>query len=143
MKYLVLILISLSAFSQECPNPFTSDTFKVRVERVVDGDTFEFLFQGEPFHVRVLDLDTYESRKGKKFNKQDNELSKKEMLALGKKAKHYADSLLKNNEIVLIRDRHNLNLDVYGRLLRRVIFKDKLFDVIMKEQGFDSRKEWR
>jgi len=91
------------------------------VVRVIDGDTFEAncRYRGDGVKVRVLGIDTYESRENSHLAKQlgDN-VTKEQALAKGRYAKHCAQRFLKDTAVVLVfPDRR---YDMYNRLLSKV-----------------------
>ncbi len=108
-----------------CTNPLVDSSANVLVTSVTDGDTFGFLVKGEEFKVRVLDIDCFETRHGSRLDSQavKAKISIDSALSLGFKAKALADSLLNGKEVLIVRDSVEPDLDVYGRVLRRVFMK--------------------
>lgn len=109
----------------------TDDVSYVTVTRVIDGDTFEFLYDSTTFQVRVLELDTYESTNNSRAKKQSKELglSEEEIVLRGKKAKEFSKNLL-TNKVVQIQ-RTSKNADGFGRLLRKVNIDGISYDSLM------------
>lgn len=119
-------------------NPFIDDSCTMKVYRVVDGDTFEFIIERDTVDVRVLDLDCFESRRGTRLNEQaasvgiDSEVA----LLIGQAAKTFATNYLVGKNVKLIRDRNESNIDTYARLLRKVYVDGKRYRDTMCAQAF-------
>lgn len=130
---LLLLLISCGTVND---NPLTAWKSEVLVHRIVDGDTFEFLLNNEPYHVRMLGVDAYESKANSRLEAQAEQSGIKEKTALkrGIKAKKLAEELLLNKKVILLRDSSERNFDAYNRLLRIVVIDGKRFDSILKEK---------
>jgi endonuclease YncB( thermonuclease family) len=105
---------------------------------VSDGDTWKFELKDEQFSVRVLYVDCFETRRGSRLEKQATAggISPDSALALGKLAKHLADSLMTDKPVTMLRDYEADNLDVYGRLLRITIIDGMRLDSLMLEEGY-------
>lgn len=104
----------------------TSDT--ATVIKVIDGDTYKINFNGKAESVRLIGIDTPESRaniKAKKDARKSGE-SVKEITALGKQATQYVKSLIKPGDKIKIefdvQDR-----DRYGRILGYVYLENGTF----------------
>lgn len=119
-------------------NPFIDDSCTVKVYRVVDGDTFEFIIERDTIDVRVLELDCFESRRGTRLNEQaasvgiDSEVA----LLIGQAAKTFANDYLVGKNVKLIRDRNESNIDSFGRLLRKVYVDNKRYRDTICAQAF-------
>lgn len=119
-------------------NPFIDDSCIVKVYRVVDGDTFEFIIERDTIDVRVLELDCFESRRGTRLTEQaaavgiDSEVA----LLIGQAAKKFATDYLVGKNVKLIRDRNESNIDTYARLLRKVYVDEKRYRDTMCAQAF-------
>ena len=118
---------SPSANDTSCKNPLIDSTAIVHCIGIVDGDTWKFQLKNDIFSVRVIGLDTYETKHNERLSKQAqaNGISIDSAYTLGLKAKHYADSLLTNQDILIIRDFKEKNFDSYNRLLRARIVTGK------------------
>ncbi len=97
----------------------------VKVIYVVDGDTLKVFFQDKKDTIRLIGIDTPESKKNKRAKKQSIK-EKKDLdtiIKMGLQAKKYVQSLVKKDDILYIefdvepRDR-------YKRLLGYVYFAD-------------------
>ncbi len=121
----ILTLLSSSLHAQEL---FT-------VLRVVDGDTLKVRYLGEDESVRLIGIDTPESRVNKK-TKKDAKRSKQDIetiVAMGKRATAYVEGLVKPGDTITIefdvqeRDRYKRLLGyVYlsnGKMLNEEIVK--------------------
>lgn len=109
-----------------CANPLLDSNAQVTISSVADGDTFSFIERNEKIDIRILGIDTYETRHGARLDSQAVHagISIDSAFALGLRAKTFADSLLKNRSVLLYRDPKQPNFDVYGRLLRHVFFTE-------------------
>ncbi len=96
------------------------------VSKVVDGDTIEIDFEGIKDTVRLIGIDTPETKH-----------PKKKVQCFGKEASAKTTELLKNRHVRLEYDGTQSNRDVYGRLLRFVFRDDGLFiNKTLVEEGF-------
>ena len=91
---------------------------KAKVIRVIDGDTIVVKVDGKREKVRLIGIDTPETRRNKRAKLQAREQGKrlKTIIKMGRKAKKYVKSLVKRGDKVYI----ELDLetrDKYGRLL--------------------------
>jgi endonuclease YncB( thermonuclease family) len=106
----------------DTPNPWVDDTVDVTVTHVRDGDTFEFEFEGEELAVRLLDLETYENRRGSSLTKQAEEtgIDTARALLRGKSGEAIANQILLGKKVRIFRDTTGSeeNFDSFGRLLR-------------------------
>lgn len=119
-------------------NPFIDDSTTVKVYRVVDGDTFEFIIERDTIDVRVLELDCFESRRGTRLNEQAAQvgLDPEVALIIGQSAKTFATNYLVGKTVSIVRDRTQDNFDSFARLLRKVYVDGKLFKDTMCVQMF-------
>jgi endonuclease YncB( thermonuclease family) len=130
--------VSNSPTETKFSNPFIDDSCFVKVYRVVDGDTFEFIIERDTVDVRILELDCFESRRGTRLDEQaaavgiDPEVA----LLIGQAAKKFANDYLINKNVKLVRDRKETNIDSFGRLLRKVYVDNKRFRDTMCAQAF-------
>ena len=109
-----------------CANPLLDSSAQVTISSVADGDTFSFIERNEKIDIRILGIDTYETRHGARLDSQavHSGIDTASAIVLGKIAKAFADSLLRNRIVSIYRDPHQPNFDVYGRLLRHVFFTE-------------------
>lgn len=152
-RYLLLVLIvaiylffqfSIIGFAQQdCITPMTAQECFVKVTKIVDGDTFEFVYDNTPFRVRISGLDAYETTKSKKAKSQAKRLnvSVDVIKKKGIKAKSFAEKYLLNKEVKLIRQDKD-NQEDFGGLLRKVYVDGVPFDslVIAKKLGYKYKK---
>ncbi|MFA5298967.1 MAG: hypothetical protein WC389_12235 [Lutibacter sp.] len=138
---LLLLLGSATGENSNCPNPLIDSVAIVRCIGIVDGDTWKFKLQNDIFSVRVLGLDTYETKRNERLTKQAqaNGISIDSAYSLGLKANHYADSLLMNQDITIIRDFNEKNFDFYNRLLRRCLVNGSNYAEILINQGLTTK----
>lgn len=129
---LLVLLISCSTGYKDC-NPLSDYICEVYVTRILDGDTFEFLLNNEPYKVRALGVDAFESKENARLEMQAERSGIKELTALkkGLKAKVLAEKTLLNRKVLIKRDSSERNFDVYNRLLRWIIVDGKRYDSIL------------
>ncbi len=88
------------------------------VVRVVDGDTLKIRYWGKEESIRLIGIDTPESRVNKK-TKRDAKRSGQDLktiIAMGKKATEYVESLINQGDLITI-EFDAQQRDRYGRLL--------------------------
>jgi len=97
-----------------------------QIINVVDGDTFDVNMDGRTEHVRLIGLDTPETKK------PDSPIE-----CFGVAASNKAHEILDNQQVRLESDPINTNRDRYGRLLRYAYLPDgRLFNAEMIKQGY-------
>ena len=142
MKYLLFLLPCLIASCSVVQSSKTDFIFAqsatVTVSRVVDADTFETMVDADTMTVRVLNVDTFESRRGDRLTTQAAKarISHDSALSLGKQAKAFADSLLRTKSVLIQRQAGQPNFDIFGRLLRVVSIDGKEYPALLKARGF-------
>ncbi len=105
---LFLVLSPLSTFAKES----TSET--ASITRVIDGDTIVVKIDKYYEKVRLIGIDTPETKDPRKT-----------VQCFGKEASLYTTSLSKGKTAILKNDTQDANRDKYGRLLRYVYLTDK------------------
>ncbi len=95
----------------------------VAVNEVVDGDTFKMTFEGKPFTVRLLGVDTPETVH-----------PFKPVEFYGKQASDYLKNLLMGKQVRLNFDENKL--DAYGRVLAYVYSDDLFVNAEVVKQGY-------
>jgi micrococcal nuclease len=133
-KVLCCALIS-AIFSFSLVNPVMSMTDPATVKRVVDGDTLKIIYQGQEEAVRLIGIDTPESKKNKKARKDAGRSGKdvEQITAMGKEAAKYMRTIAREGDRLTIefdvqkRDKYKRLLGyVYlenGRMLNEEIIK--------------------
>jgi len=125
--YILLLLFSYSCKESTKANKEENEVkIPCRVVKVIDGDTFTCtLKNGEEIKVRLIGVDTPESREGPKLERDAERtgLSKKEILRMGKEATEYTKKLLPKGEVVYL-EQDVQPTDRYGRVLAYVWLKD-------------------
>jgi micrococcal nuclease len=104
----ILTLLSSSLHAQQTTT----------VIRVVDGDTLKVRYWGKEESIRLIGIDTPESRVNKK-TKKDAKRSGQDVetiIAMGKRATEYVESLVKTGDLITI-EFDVQQKDRYGRLL--------------------------
>lgn len=115
-----------------------SDGEYATVEKITDGDTFSVIFNGRKEKIRLIGIDTPESRRNDRSKKQSKEekLDQEEIVAMGKEAKVFISRQIKKG------DRVKLEFDVqerdkYGRFLCYVYLQDgRMLNEIMIGEGY-------
>ncbi len=107
------------------------------VVKVYDGDTFKCRFEnGEEVRVRLIGVDTPESRRNKKAYRDARRqgISVEEIIYMGKKASAFTKSLIPPGTTVYLETDVQM-FDKYGRLLAYVYLPDgrMLNEVLLKE----------
>jgi len=106
---IVLVLIStIPSYAQQTTT----------VTRIVDGDTLKISYNGQEESIRLIGIDTPESRINKKTKKDAKRGGKdiKTIIAMGKRAAEYVKSLVKQGDLITI-ELDVQERDRYGRLL--------------------------
>ncbi len=88
------------------------------VTRVVDGDTLKVRYWGKDESIRLIGIDTPESRVNKKAKRDAKRSGQdiKTITAMGKRATEYVESLVKPGDLITI-EFDAQQRDRYGRLL--------------------------
>lgn len=115
-----------------------SDGEYATVEKITDGDTFSVIFNGRKEKIRLIGIDTPESRRNERSKKQSKEekLDQEEIVAMGKEAKAFIARQIKKGDQV------RLEFDVqerdrYGRFLCYVYLEDeRMLNEIIIEEGY-------
>ncbi|TCK05153.1 thermonuclease family protein [Phorcysia thermohydrogeniphila] len=130
---LMSIFLTLTSYAEEC----------YKFLYVIDGDTIKILFNGKRTSVRLLGIDTPESRKNRRayYQARKNHLDVETIVKLGKEArKHLKELLADYEEVCLVYDENNAQTkhrDRYGRILAYVFTPDGEFiNKAMLEDGY-------
>ncbi|GAB1349499.1 thermonuclease family protein [Ignavibacteriales bacterium] len=106
------------------------------VDKITDGDTFSVVFNERKEKIRLIGIDTPESRRNNRSEKQSDEenIDQETIIAMGKKAKEFMASLIKKGDKVRL-EFDAQERDKYGRFLCYVYLEDgrMLNEVIIKE----------
>ena len=146
----LLVLIVLYTFYQLAGEQFRElggskasdkpeDRIPCRVVRVYDGDTFKCrLDNGEEVKVRLIGIDTPESRRNRKAYRDAERSGKsvEEIVRLGKKATEFTRSLMPPGTVVYLETDVQLH-DKYGRLLAYVYLPDgRMLNEVLVAEGY-------
>ncbi|HPN37056.1 MAG TPA: thermonuclease family protein [Melioribacteraceae bacterium] len=133
---IIIILYKLDLFDKQEPNINSQNT--VTITKIVDGDTFNVIYNGKKEKVRLIGIDTPESKINKKAIKDSerNRSDVKKIVSLGLKAKEFVKSIVKvGDELKVefdVRER-----DQYGRLLVYLYLKNgKMLNNFIIEEGY-------
>jgi len=115
------------------------DRVPCKVVKVYDGDTFRCrLESGEEVKVRLIGIDTPESRRNRKAYRDAERSGKsvEEIIRLGKKASEFTKRLIPPGTIVYLETDVQLH-DRYGRLLAYVYLPDgRMLNEVLVEEGY-------
>lgn len=118
LRFLILPLLFFSFLS---PSPSHARTFTAEVIRVIDGDTIKVNLQGQTESIRLIGIDTPESRKNGKATR-DSDRSGQDVAAIisqGKEAAAFTRSRVKKGDTVRI-ETDVQQRDKYRRILAYV-----------------------
>lgn len=139
---LIFIVVLYLPLSVEAKT-FTTSKSEAVVLEVIDGDTITVRKNGDKQHVRMLFIDTMESKNNAKLKRdvlayaqKGVQIRKKDMLALGKLATIYLRSVLKPGDRVVLESYQGNRKDRYGRLLAVVYKKDINVNLLMVREGY-------
>jgi micrococcal nuclease len=109
-KVLGCVLISV-VLSLSLAGPVMSGNEPATVKRVVDGDTLKIIYQGQEESVRLIGIDTPESKRNQKARKDAGRSGKDvdQITAMGKEAAKYMRTIAREG------DRVNIEFDVQKR----------------------------
>lgn len=115
--YIFFILILSSSLCAK-PQTKTQDQQTVTIIKIIDGDTLKIKYQGKDENVRLIGIDTPESKANKKAENDSKRSGQdiRTITALGKEATNYVKSLVKPGNTVRI-EFDVQQRDRYGRLL--------------------------
>ncbi len=125
---LILVLMSSSLHAQQ----------KTTVTRIIDGDMIQALYGEVEKRIRLIGIDTPESRVNRKAMKDANmsEHDIKTIVEMGQKAKAYVDGLIKRGNFITI-EFDVKKMDRYGRLLCYVYLSNgKMLNEEIVEAGY-------
>ncbi len=114
LRKLIIIFIVLAIFSSV--NSYARQ--KTTVTRIIDGDILQAIYGEREKRIRLIGIDTPESRVNKKAKRDANmsEQDIKKIIEMGRKAKKYVDGLIKRGDLITI-EFDAQESDKYGRLL--------------------------
>jgi micrococcal nuclease len=122
----VLLILLAAALTAGCSNQTASTKSgreSVKVERVVDGDTFEITLNGKKEKVRLIGIDTPETKK-----------PNTPVMFYGKEASDYTKQRLEKKTVELEWDVDRK--DQYDRLLAYVWVGDELYNSTLVREGY-------
>lgn len=126
----LLVLLFLVAPSYSQPGP------AVRIAKIVDGDTVQLAFPWGKESVRLIGIDTPESRENQRAYRQVNEygVSLKTILSLGKDATRHLENLAPRGTFVSV-EYDQVKRDRYGRQLAYLFLSN---GVMLNKQMIDD-----
>ena len=101
------------------------DPIMAQVERVIDGDTIRVRFEGKSYTVRLMGVDTPETKHPTKAVEY-----------FGREASAFTKAALEGKTVLLAKDRTGDTVDRYGRLLRYVLLDGDNFNARLIREGY-------
>ena len=101
------------------------DPISALVERVIDGDTIQVLVDGMPRVVRLIGVDTPETKH-----------PTKPVQYFGREASAFTKAALEGKTVLLQKDRTGDTVDRYGRWLRYVLLDGDNFNARLIREGY-------
>ncbi len=101
------------------------DPITARVERVIDGDTIRVRHQGKSYTVRLIGVDTPETKHPTKA-----------VQYFGREASAFTKAALEGKTVLLQKDRTGDTVDRYGRWLRYVLLDGDNFNARLIRDGY-------
>ena len=101
------------------------DPISARVERVIDGDTIHVRFEGKRYTVRLIGVDTPETKHPTKA-----------VQYFGREASAFTKAALEGKTVMLQKDRTGDTVDRYGRWLRYVLLDGDNFNARLIRDGY-------
>ena len=133
LLFILLLILNLPSHAKEC----------YKLLYIIDGDTIKILYHGKKTSVRLLGIDTPESRKNRRayYQARKNHQDVKTIIYLGKQAKKHLKELLAGyKQVCLVYDQNNAytgHRDRYGRILAYVFTPNGVFvNKLMLEDGY-------
>lgn len=153
----VLLMVWLAfriAHRRRHTSPFAEDgglkhNVSVDVEKVIDGDTFQAHVHdmADKIRVRILGIDTPESRRNQKARKDAKREGGRvtEQIVLGKTAKERATELLLNRRVILeAPDKKVIKTEGYGRYIAYVRLTNRRdFGRLLIREGLANDFGWK
>ncbi len=112
----IILFLLITLFISSLTNAHAQQT--TTVTRVVDGDTLRVRYWGKEESIRLIGIDTPESRVNKKAKRDAKRSGQdiKTITSMGKKATKYVESMVKPGDLITI-EFDAQQRDTYGRLL--------------------------
>ncbi len=141
-KYLLhVVIISFVFILTLLPTPLNAQQ-KTTVTRIIDGDAIQALYGGVEKRIRLIGIDTPESRVNRKAMKDANmsEHDIEAIVEMGTKAKAYVNGLIKRGDFITI-EFDIKERDRYGRLLCYVYLSNgKMLNEEIVKAGYANVK---
>lgn len=123
--FLFLVIVTLSCKETDTRTNLPKNLIEAKFIKVIDGDTIVVNINGMEEKVRLIGVDTPESRQNKRAQLQEKELGKdaETIVELGKRAKEFTKSMLTGVSKVYL-EFDVQQRDKYGRLLAYIYLPD-------------------
>ncbi len=135
-KITIILTLSILAFLSSPLHAQQTTT----VVRVVDGDTLKVRYWGKEESIRLIGIDTPESRANKKAKRDAKRSGQdiKTITSMGKRATEYVENLVKTGDLITI-EFDAQQRDRYGRLLGYVYLSNgKMLNKEIVKAGYAS-----
>ena len=123
--WVVALYVGLGAFIQTTDRTAAHSTESAYVVRVIDGDTIEVQVEGATATVRLMGIDTPETKH-----------PTRPVEYYGPEAAALAETVLSGMTVDLTMDRTGDREDVYGRWLRYVVVRGVDFNAALVREGY-------
>jgi micrococcal nuclease len=142
MKKLFVLLLLMASFSclpqERVVITQNSKNIPCKVSKVVDGDTFHCVANGEEIKVRLIGVDTPESRNNPKARRDAEKTGMpiEDIIKMGKTAYKFTKSLIPEGTTVYLETDVQLT-DKYGRILAYVWLPDgRMLNEVLVREGY-------
>jgi endonuclease YncB( thermonuclease family) len=138
-SYILLLLLTASAFAQQPSPPVQANYYDVIVESVHDADTFTVTIKMEwdvnlvHQQLRIANFDAWETSRARRTIGRITD----EEIIRGKQATEYCVKLFKEAKNVKLTPHPKQKRDVYGRLLVYVYVDGVEYGELMRRNGFE------
>lgn len=119
-------------------SPLSQSKFTAKIISITDGDTLKVDYNGQKESIRLIGIDTPESRNNKKAKKDAKRSGQdiETIIAMGKRSTAYVEGLVKPGDLITI-EFDVQQRDRYGRLLGYVYFSDgKMLNAEIVKAGY-------
>jgi micrococcal nuclease len=118
-------------------------TYPVTVTDVIDGDTIEVEWFGGVSRLRLIGVDTFETKHNRKLRRQaaDWGVSEERAYNLGHLAKIFGEDTLLGREVTIQFAGDGIQRDAFGRLLAYVFVNEEDYGILLLQNGLAYTRE--
>jgi micrococcal nuclease len=137
LKYIVgLLFLFIMIVFTSCNTKHSTDNIEIR--KIIDGDTYHILINGKDEKVRLIGIDTPESKHNKKAQKDakrsDSDIEN--IVVMGKEATEFVRTIIKPGDHLRI-EFDIRKRDQYGRLLAYLYLPDgRMLNELIVHEGY-------